>query len=75
MVDFFPFCKLYLGRYQRHGHSANPLPVKKYPMWAPGSGFVRKAMEVRELVQNMINAPYDMVKRKLVRFIIMPTYP
>ncbi|KZV60973.1 cytochrome P450 [Peniophora sp. CONT] len=38
-------------------------PTLKYvPEWVPGASFKRKAREWRKLAQNMINAPYDMVK-------------
>ncbi|KAH8107959.1 cytochrome P450 [Cristinia sonorae] len=39
--------------------------LKHYPMWLPGSNFRRKVAETRQLVQSMINAPYDMVKQRL----------
>ncbi|VDC00278.1 unnamed protein product [Peniophora sp. CBMAI 1063] len=38
-------------------------PSLKYvPEWMPGASFKRKAREWRQLAQDMINAPYDMVK-------------
>ncbi|KAH8107960.1 cytochrome P450 monooxygenase [Cristinia sonorae] len=39
--------------------------LKYYPLWLPGSQFKRMAARTRELVQSMINAPYDMVKQRL----------
>ncbi|KAI0319836.1 cytochrome P450 [Amylostereum chailletii] len=43
-------------------------PSLKYvPEWMPGAGFKTKAREWRKLSQDMINAPYDMVKAKFMR--------
>ncbi|KAH9930559.1 cytochrome P450 monooxygenase [Amylocystis lapponica] len=41
-------------------------PVLKYvPDWMPGAGFKRKALEVKIHVEQLLNAPFDMVKNAL----------
>ena len=40
--------------------------VKYVPEWVPGASFKRKAREWRQLSEAMINAPYNMVKSKVV---------
>ncbi|TCD62439.1 hypothetical protein EIP91_006901 [Steccherinum ochraceum] len=39
--------------------------LRHYPTWLPGSKFKVEALHVRGLVKAMMDAPYEMVKRKL----------
>ena len=41
--------------------------MKYVPAWFPGAGFKRKAEAWRKLSQSMLNDPYQMTKRKIVR--------
>ena len=51
------------------------VPSLKYvPSWFPGAGFQRKARYYRETLQNMIDVPFNMVQRQLVRPTLSP-YP
>ncbi|KAI0782100.1 cytochrome P450 monooxygenase [Abortiporus biennis] len=43
------------------------IPILKYwPTWFPASDWKRKALAVRPTIQDMINAPYNMVKDQMV---------
>ncbi|KAF9812881.1 hypothetical protein IEO21_05932 [Rhodonia placenta] len=36
--------------------------LKHIPLWMPGSGFKRRAFEIRDVVRKMLDTPYEMVK-------------
>ena len=40
--------------------------VRHIPSWMPGAGFKRHALKTRKAVQEMINVPYEMVKKAKV---------
>jgi hypothetical protein len=42
--------------------------LKHLPLWFPGAGFKRQAVEWRKAVHEMVDVPFDAVKRALVCF-------
>lgn len=66
LVDFFPICKMLASLHSTFRILIDLLPVKYYPTWLPGSDFKKDALYVRGLVSDMMDTPYEMVKRKLV---------
>ena len=47
----------------------NSVPFLKYlPSWAPGSQFQREANECQRLTREMLDLPFDFVKRHVVWF-------
>lgn len=41
--------------------------MKYVPAWFPGANFRRLGLQTQELIKKMINVPFDMVKRQVVR--------
>ncbi len=41
--------------------------MKNLPTWMPGAGFKRNAYRIRGLVRAMMDTPYEMVGRAMVR--------
>ena len=41
--------------------------MKHVPAWVPGAGFKRKAREWRALSRAMLERPFEMVRRNMVR--------
>lgn len=46
------------------------LIVKWIPLWMPGSGFKRQAHYVKSLVRQLLDTPFEMVQRRLVRIYV-----
>jgi hypothetical protein len=40
--------------------------VQRLPMWFPGAGFKRKAIEWRAKIEEFVDKPYDLVKQRMV---------
>ncbi|KAI0045176.1 cytochrome P450 [Auriscalpium vulgare] len=50
-------------------------PALKYiPSWMPGAGFKRRALETREKVQQMLDAPFRMVQRRMAAGTAIPSF-
>lgn len=61
-VDLFPFCESEtLDIYFLFIFS-----VRHVPSWLPGAQLLRKAREVKKLVQRMVDEPYEQVKTQMV---------
>ncbi|CCL99826.1 uncharacterized protein FIBRA_01850 [Fibroporia radiculosa] len=45
-----------------------------WPLWFPGAGFKRKAFEVRALVRNMLDTPFNMVKNAMLSGTASPCF-
>ena len=41
-------------------------PVRYLPKWFPGASFHREAEAYRKVLNDMVNVPFDIVKRQLV---------
>ena len=41
--------------------------VKHLPLWFPGAGFKRKAIEWRKKMEEFVDRPYDHVRQRMVR--------
>lgn len=67
LVDFFPICTFPSEPPKHHcfAHKTR-LTVKYYPTWLPGSSWKTNALNVRVLVQRVMDVPYNMVKNKMV---------
>ena len=39
--------------------------VRHLPLWAPGSGFLRKAALWRAKMEEFVDKPYEMVKQRM----------
>ncbi|KAL0952779.1 hypothetical protein HGRIS_007003 [Hohenbuehelia grisea] len=51
------------------------LPLMKYvPTWMPGAGFKRNALKCRELVQRMMDVPFQKVKQDMENGIASPSF-
>ena len=59
----FPMNRAFLTIYLR-------LEVRHIPTWFPGAEFKRSAEVGRKLTEDMINVPYEDVKRKRVRLFL-----
>ena len=73
LVDFFPVCTslffVFAFCSARTGADGETrTSVKKLPTWMPGAGFKRDAFRIRELVHEMMDTPYEMVKGAMVSF-------
>ena len=64
-VDVFPFRKLDVpfvaGVLRAYCQS-----VRHLPMWFPGAGFKRKAMQWRAKMEEFVDKPYELVKERMV---------
>lgn len=40
--------------------------MRYLPEWFPGAGFKRKAFAARKIIQELLDTPYEMVKRAMV---------
>ena len=50
------------------------LPFLKYiPTWFPGASFKRKALEWRQMNRAMLNLPFEMVKQRMVSWLVPET--
>ena len=67
LVDALPFCKRSVScravLLRKLIHTA----VKYVPEWFPGAAFQREARIWKEYAMKMLNEPFDIVKRQLVR--------
>ena len=53
----------------------NAIPALRYlPAWFPGTNFKRSAFEVKELTQQLQDAPINFVQKGIVRFMIEPVH-
>ena len=43
------------------------LVVRYVPDWLPGAKFKRQAKEWKKLVDNMVDQPFEMTKKRMVR--------
>ncbi|KAG6819668.1 hypothetical protein H0H93_009748 [Arthromyces matolae] len=49
-------------------------PILKYvPVWFPGTNFQRKAAHIKQLIQNMVDFPFNKVKQDMLNGIVRPS--
>ena len=65
LADYFPLSELRNIRCQLVSNPSNT--VKYVPPWMPGAKFMRTAMRGRELVRRAHYAPFEMVRKAVVR--------
>ncbi|EPS97696.1 hypothetical protein FOMPIDRAFT_1061765 [Fomitopsis schrenkii] len=50
-------------------------PTLRYlPEWCPGAGFKRKAIAARKIIQELLDTPYEMVKREMIDGVARPCF-
>ena len=66
LVDVFPICEL-CSSFLYLSHDINRSTVKYLPSWFPGAEFKKVAAIGQQLSVKMRSAPYEMIKKRLVR--------
>ncbi|KAI0712878.1 hypothetical protein C8Q72DRAFT_222129 [Fomitopsis betulina] len=69
LVDSIPICELRRGsiRAVPCTHCQYPYIIVRYmPTWLPGSGWKRKALDVRKLMHEVMSIPYEKTKEAVV---------
>ena len=66
IVDIFPVCKLD-KKIMQVRHFIDRLAVRHLPTWFPGAGFKREALSAKRMVDEMMDWPFDEVRKRKVR--------